>query len=685
MRPAALVLTALVAAPAAAATGLPSWPAYAGGPRRLFFNPAEHLITAANVAALRVKWTFPTGAIVTASPAVATLDLPGEGRTPTAFIASWDDRLYALRVRDGTALWRFAMADQPGAAYPDASSAAVETVDGRARVFVGSGESLYAIDAITGSEVWRFDAGTGCRTPPGDCGFGGLAPETNEVESSPIVAGGEVLFGMDVNENGIDGKGGFFALDVHDGHLLWYFDIETGATCRTLPGDVVRRFDGYHSESDLGLPAGFFATRPGCAFDRTASGCGGVWSSASVDLVRGLLFFGTSACEQGPNAAPYEEAIVALRLDGTPAWRWKPRPSDPADLDFGAAPNLFTITAGGTPHDVVGEGGKDGTYYAIDRDGVNAVTGVRWDDPDPSALPYWRTKVVPGDSQGGIIATAAVDEAARRVYFSTAPGVDLLNPQRPTVHALEADTGAIVWENTAEPNADASYAPTSAIPGVVFVGKDLGGALRAYDARTGTLLASVPVGFTLASAPAVVDGTVILGGGAGERTGDPFDPANAAAHVPQPVTALCAAGTPGCDPAPDDRCDAGGSAPADARALAAVRAAAEIACPCATFDGAPGRRHPDYVRCARRTLDRAVAAGQLRPRCRASAEHALVQSTCGRPGAVVCCETRPDVRCLVVPAAACAPSGARERTSCAPAASCAATTCLAAGVCAAGS
>ncbi|HLK13110.1 MAG TPA: PQQ-binding-like beta-propeller repeat protein [Candidatus Binatia bacterium] len=684
MRPAALALVLLLAAPAAA-TGLPSWPAYAGGPRRLFFNPAESIITAANVAGLRVKWTFPTGAIVTASPAVVTLDLPGEGRTPTAFIASWDDGLYALRVRDGTALWRFAMADQPGAAYPDASSAAVETVDGRARVFVGSGESLHAVDAITGSEVWRFDAGTGCRTPPGDCGFGGLAPETNEIESSPIVAGGEVLFGMDINENGIDGKGGFFALDVHDGRLLWYFDVETGATCRTLPGDVVHRFDGYHSESDLGLPAGFFATRPGCDFDRTTSGCGGVWSSASVDLVRGLLFFGTSACEQGTNTAPYEEAIVALGLDGTPAWRWKPRPSDPADLDFGAAPNLFTITAGGAAHDVVGEGGKDGTYYAIDRDGVNAVTGARWDDPDPSALPYWRTKVVPGDGQGGIIATAAVDEAARRVYFSTAPGVDLLNPQRPTVHALDADTGAIVWENTAEPNADASYAPTSAIPGVVFVGKDLGGALRAYDARTGALLASVPVGFTLASAPAVVDGTAILGGGAGERTGDPSDPADAAAHVPQPVTALCAAGTPGCDPAPGDRCDAGGSAPADARALAAVRAAAETACPCAAFDGAPGRRHPDYVRCARRALDRAVAAGQLRPRCRASAEHALVQSTCGRPGAVVCCETRPDVRCLVVPAAACAPSGARERTSCAPAASCAATTCLAAGVCAAGS
>src|SRR2546428_6656415 len=204
-RAAAVLLAALLAAGPAAAT---DWPAYAGGPRRLFFNPAETRITAANVAGLRTKWTFPTGAIVTGSPAVVTLDLPGEGRTAAAFIASWDGNLYALRVRDGTALWRFPMADQPGASFPYASSAAVETVDGRPRVLIGGGETVYAIDAVTGREVWRFDAGTGCRTPPGDCGFGG---ETNEVESSPIVAGGAVLFGMDTNED--RGKGGFYGVD----------------------------------------------------------------------------------------------------------------------------------------------------------------------------------------------------------------------------------------------------------------------------------------------------------------------------------------------------------------------------------------------------------------------------------------------------------------------------------------
>jgi hypothetical protein len=104
-------------------------------------------------------------------------------------------------------------------------------------------------------------------------------------------------------------------------------------------------------------------------------------------------------------------------------------------------------------------------------------------------------------------------------------------------------TGAIVWENTTEPNADASFAPSMAIPGVVFEGKDVGGVLRAYAADTGTLLGQFPVSFTLPSAPAVVDGLVILGGGSGERGGD----ADSVSRIPQPVTALCVPGTPACD------------------------------------------------------------------------------------------------------------------------------------------
>jgi outer membrane protein assembly factor BamB len=279
----AVVLLVIASAATPAAGG--QWRTYAGGPHRLFFNPARSPITAANVHGLQVKWSFPTGAVVTASPSVATLSVPGEGREKVAFIQSWDHNLYAIRTRDGSLFWRFPMPDQPGAVYPNTASADVRSVGGRMRVFIASGENVYCVDALTGQEVWRFSAGTGCANPPGLCGFDN---EKNEVESSPIVAGGKVYFGLDVNDG--PGKGGFYAIDARDGRLAWYFDTETGATCRPdAPDDI--RLDGYHSEAELGLPVGFLATRPGCNFDRSSrDGQGSVWSSASVDTARQLLF-----------------------------------------------------------------------------------------------------------------------------------------------------------------------------------------------------------------------------------------------------------------------------------------------------------------------------------------------------------------------------------------------------------
>src|SRR5213076_1503326 len=134
-----------------------------------------------------------------------------------------------------------------------------------------------------------------------------------------------------------------------------------------------------------------------------------------------------------------------------------------------------------------------------------------------------------------------------RIHFSTAPGTDPFAPQQPTVHALDMRTGAILWQNTAETNADASFASTSAIPGVVFVGGARSGFLRYYDAATGTKLGSISIAFVLASPPAVVDGHVLLGGGIGQASDDPNDLANLVSHTPSDVTALCVTHTLACD------------------------------------------------------------------------------------------------------------------------------------------
>ena len=543
------------------------WPTLAGGHDRRFFNPDETHLTPATAGGLVERWRFRTGAVVTSSPTVATVDLPGPHAGPTrlAFFTSWDGFVYALDWSTGAERWRFAWEDQPGSSFPAAGSPTIADVAGQRTVFVAAGETMYALDAATGAERWRFAAGTGCRdaatgATPGLCSFD---RERNQIETTPVVADGLVFFGMDVNDVPT-GKGGFYAIDAVDGRLRWFFDPESGLVCRPSPSDAIHRYDGYHSAGELGLPPGFLAGRSGCGAPRTPYGCGNIWSSAAFDPDRQLLIFGTSNCDTDddpatPVPAPpmpaYDEAVVALSIDGTPQWRWRPREVDNDDLAFGAAPNLFSITVGDEVRDVVGIGGKDGTYYVVDREGENVRNGVAWDDADPADLPYWQTGVVPGGAIGGVIQTASVDEVARRVYFSTAPGDDILNPQRPTVHALDLDTGAVAWQNTETTglSAEASYGPTSAVPGVVIVGSVVTPHLRMYDAENGKLLVDRLVGepgtFSgVASGATVVDGTLIVGAGIGTRTSSGSSPGDFAADTPSAVVALCVPGTPGCRP-----------------------------------------------------------------------------------------------------------------------------------------
>lgn len=510
--------------------------------RRTFFNAAEKRITKETVGLLRPKWRYRTAAVVTASPAVAWVDVPGEGVIKVVFAPSWDGNVYALRASNGTRLWSFAMKPHPGASYPQAGSATVAEVDGEQRVYVPGGMTMYCLAAATGELRWSFDAGTGCT----DCD---RRTERNEIETTPAVADGKVFFGMDVNDSN-PGKGGTYAVDASTGALVWYFDLETGATCRPDAEDDVRRFDGFHTAAELGLPEDFFATREGCDFDRTWTECGNVWASFSVDEERRALFVASSNCDTDddpetfappPPMPPYDEAIFSLDFDGVPRWRWRPREVDPDDLSFGATPNLFTTVIDGVEREVVGIGGKDGTYYVLDRDGVNQNTG--------RIEPYWSTQVVPGGAIGGIIASAAVGGGL--VQFSTAIGLDLANPQRPAAWGLRATDGEVFWSNNA---AEPSYAPTSAIDGVAFMGSLFSGRTIAYDSDSGAVLYRTPfLGGPVASAAVVVDGEMFVGAGVGER-GNPSNIAHIQSLMPSPISAFCLPDACDC---PTSLCDDG--------------------------------------------------------------------------------------------------------------------------------
>jgi outer membrane protein assembly factor BamB len=541
------------------------WLTYGGSAARKNYVPDETIVTKTNVAALAQRWSVPTDAIVTGSPVVAAVDLPGEGLSRLVYFLSWDLHLYAARLRDGSVVWKVRTEDQPGASFPGTASVHVAKLANRDRVFVGQGEIFYSFDAVTGEELWRFAAGTGCRdeegSPPGLCGFSG---ERNEIESSAYVADGQVFFGMDVNDVAT-GKGGFYALDALTGSMRWFFDLESGSTCRPFEEDDVRAYDPYHSEEELGLPAGFLTTRPGCDHPRTPNGCGNVWSSPAVDLARSALFAVSSNCDMpiDPESGepltmpPFDEAIFSLGFDGTPRWVWRPRRADNDDLAFGAVPNLFQIEVelAGQPTlvDVVGVGGKDGSYYVLDRDGTNQANGAAWDDsPEshlPADLPYWATDVVAGGDIGGIIATAAADEDMRRILFATAPGLSSVNappaaPQQPVFHALDMDSGAVLWQQNSNP---ASFSATTAVPGVTFTGTALGAVLRARDADNGNALDNFALDNAGMGAPTVVlDGMVLVGEGIGSRTATGSQASDLVANLPAAMNALCVPGTSGC-------------------------------------------------------------------------------------------------------------------------------------------
>lgn len=422
---------------ASSQSGCGDWRMYGRSGSRTFSVPDGcSRIDATTVGTLVPTWVVKTEKTVTASPAVAG------GRV---FVGDWSAHMYAVDADDGTLLWKKGPFAAPGAAFgPIVSSAAVARVDGTDLVIFGAGPNVVALRADDGTTVWTQEVDFDPTPLPADTPV--------EVESSPVVWRGAVYVGMDNHNNGGTGvRGGLLALDATDGHLLWKFEPE---------------------------------------LDHGDEGCGGVWSSPTLDTAHGRVYLGTANCPSDAFSwTPHTEAITALDAGtGEVEWSFQPHTPNRKDWDFGATPNLFTSPAG---RKVLGAGNKDGSYYAL--------------DPRTGSL-LWRTKVADGGDVdedfaiGGFIGSPAAHRG--RVYGGTAIG----GP--PYYHALDGTDGSIEWRGAQAP----SYAASAAVNGVVFSGA-LDDVLRAYDAQTGIPLWAAPLLGPISSGPAIVGDAVYVGSG----------------------------------------------------------------------------------------------------------------------------------------------------------------------------
>ncbi len=236
---------------------------------------------------LTLAWSYCTRAPIFSSPIV---------QNGVVYTASNDGTLTALTINTGKRLWqlttRSAFFSTP---IVQSDTIYAGTVDG----------TFYAINRRNGAVRWQRL----------------IDPAGAKIWSSPIVAGGLVIFGTasQLSENP-KLPGQILALDAATGKMRWRTPIEPGGA----PG-------------------------------------GGVWSSPAVDGK--TVYVATGDPDDGVQAFSLQ--------DGHLLWHWRSVVRDVSDTDIGGGPTLY--------HDAqnklrVAVGGKDGKIYSLD-----ATTGrVLW-------------------------------------------------------------------------------------------------------------------------------------------------------------------------------------------------------------------------------------------------------------------------------------------------------------------
>jgi outer membrane protein assembly factor BamB len=480
------------------------WPMY-GRNLAHTFSSRSSAITERNVSSLKLRWTFATGDAVTASPAVV------DG---VVYVGAWDGFFYALDAETGALKWKFQLDCQsavvpvpqvcggPGPGIP--TPARFQTPGGIAvssaaivddRVYFGGGRTLYSLARHDGHLIWKHVV---CGNPE-DKNCNADLNDPLQILSSPAVAGRKLFVGATTGgvAFGIPYRGGFLAFDAQNGEQLWRFEVDP-------PTNSANR------------------------------GCGNVWSSPAVDREQHLVIFGTSDCIEQP-LPPYHGSVIALDTEaGSPRWVFRPREFDThkCDFDFGASPNLITLDGRAR----VGIGGKDGTYYLLDRQTGEVI---------------WSTRVVFGGGFGGFFGAAAVE--GRRIYSATAFGDgnaqalaglcdmffhDENNPhvvdtfiQEPSMHFLDARTGMVVTEQ----QDSQSLGPTTLADGVVFsgfIGKSTADlpAVKAYRATNLAVLAVLPI--SVGGRPGMVSSAVVpVGRAVYFGSGNFFDGTGSGVHA----------------------------------------------------------------------------------------------------------------------------------------------------------
>lgn len=462
----------------------PTWPGWGLTPGNTrYIDPSLTSITRDNVKNLKLKWAFvfPEALRVRSQPALAGGAL---------IVGSHNGRVYALDQETACVRWTFqASADVRNGIVVSPWEAGDE--DARPLAFFGDllGH-VYAVDARSGELVWRDRPDN----HPNATMTG--APTLYEDTLFVPVSSLEVINAAFPGYACCTFRGSVVAYDAITGHKQWQAHAVTEEPTRRGVTSV-----GTERLGPSGAP---------------------VWNSPAVDAARGQILFGTGENYSSPATGTSDAIIAVDMVSGAVNWVYQATAGDAwnsacsfgvngpncpeengPDLDFGAGATIATTSSG---RDLVIAGQKSGNVFAINPDNGQLV---------------WKTRVGRGSLSGGVHFGLAI--ADDRVFVPIADlldGSDFPGERHPGLHALDIETGEILWRSPMQDRCDGrdfcvpgiSVAATTTADLVLAGGLD--GWMRIYDAASGTVLWEYDTAISFTDVSGIEGNGGAIGGGA---------------------------------------------------------------------------------------------------------------------------------------------------------------------------
>jgi alcohol dehydrogenase (cytochrome c) len=306
-----------------------NWLTYYGAYDGQRYSPLDQINTE-NVKRIGPAWIFQAGASgMIAGPSTYSFEAAPIVVDGIMFLSGWDGWVWALDARTGTEIWRYKHATPYDVSLCCGNvNRGVAVAQGK--VFVATPNAhVVALDATTGKHVW-------------DKTYGDVrAGESATV--APLVVKNMVIVGSSGGEFGV--RGHLDAFDLETGEHAW--------RCYTVPKP--------------GEPGSETWPADGEAWARGGANC---WLTGTFDPETNLLYVGTGnpapdfdgGVREGDNL--YTDSIIAVDVDsGQIRWHYQCTPHDMWDYDSIAECILFEADG----RKLLGHFDKNGYFFVLDR------------------------------------------------------------------------------------------------------------------------------------------------------------------------------------------------------------------------------------------------------------------------------------------------------------------------------